>query len=311
MNMSRLSQRVPLKYCIGLIGFYLIALSFSETTRAEEISEPIVSVDQPEHHSPDQSGIQFTNNLLAESIHILGSSRIPITRWNGTVNLAVIGTTDEYIHSKILPVFNEISLLSGIHYQLIAHEFDSADDYAQALATTPQFDLSACDKTSPQICANFVVIISGRKAISNIADTFPLRPVYQRAAKATDDNTLCFFSPGISRSREIVRSLVYVQSDLNESMKLTCLKEEIYQSFGLFGDYTDSQYFSFNNQVKPKSISRYDKWLLTSLYDQSFTAETYAPSVAKQLVEYCRSRCGQYPDNQPELLDSQAVQWDF
>ena len=45
--------------------------------------------------------------------------------------------------------------------------------------------------------------------------------------------------------RRISLAVVYVRSDLDPSMLETCLQEEIYQSFGLFGDYTGSTLFSF------------------------------------------------------------------
>lgn len=238
-------------------------------------------------HVNELSNDLSSDRLYTESMQVLGNPRTPIARWNGPIRLAVVGANDEFLEAKILPIFNEISLLIGLQYRVIRHNFVTADEYAQLLRTTPQYDFSLCDKTEPQYCANFIVIISERDSIHDIAISLPLRPVFQQATSTTED-TLCFFSPGITRDREIVRSLVYVPVDLEPAMKLTCLHEEIYQSFGLFGDHTDSYYFSFNNRVEPKVITRYDKWLLSSLYDRTISSTSFSAQVVQQLVNYFR-----------------------
>lgn len=223
-------------------------------------------------------------------MHVLGGHRTPIARWDGPVRFALVGEIDQAVEATVLSIFSEISLFTGIHIQRIHHEIKTAADYASALAQSPPYDMTICDNSNPGVCANFVVIVSGRTDMNRVAVTLPLRPVYQRAT-APSDQVLCFFSPGLARGTEIVRSIVYVDSELDKTMINTCLQEEIYQSFGLFGDYSKSRYFSFNNEVTAKRITPYDKRLLTSLYDRAFPRGTFAAPVASQLSEYCVSGC--------------------
>ena len=78
---------------------------------------------------------------------------------------------------------------------------------------------------------------------------------------------------------------MFVSSDLAEPMLRTCLQEEIYQSFGLFNDFSGSNYFSFNNIVAPKSITHYDRTLLTSIYDPAFQPGTPVFRVTARFME--------------------------
>jgi len=234
--------------------------------------------------------------LHNESVHVLGGARTPVARWYRQVNVALVGEFTATATQKIHSVLDEISLLTGIHYQLVSPDIESVSDYADALKKSEPYDMSLCDTGVPQNCANFVIVMSSREDMSAIAESFPLRPVFQKALqrdtayKGTDE-TLCFFSPGIARYTEIVSSFVYVDSALDTSMQLTCLQEEIYQSFGLFGDYSESRYFSFNNMVEPKVITPFDKRLLSSLYDLAFPQGTMASVVAQQLADYCENDC--------------------
>ncbi len=240
-------------------------------------------------------------NLFNESMQVLGGGRRPVVRWRSTVRLATIGSVSDALKKNIESIFSEISLLTGIRYHRLEHPFDQVDDYVDALQTSDPYNLSACSVVETEICANFVVIVADRNAMNQIAVAFPLRPVFQKATAVpqkvkgsgenSTDDILCFFSPGISRNTHIVQSIVYVQSDLDTEMMRTCLEEEIYQSFGLFGDVTNSEYFSFNNKVISKQITANAKRLLASLYDNSFAPGTRATPIAKQLSDYCRLNC--------------------
>ena len=244
-----------------------------------------VAEDQSE--STDSEGQQ----LFHESVHILGGRGAPVVRWNRPVHVAIVGAADESLQAYIRSIFNQISLLSGIRYRLVQHNFETAGDYALALSDSPDYELSVCDTVEKSLCANFVVILSDRSSMHQVAAKLPMRPVYQRATAKDDGDLLCFFSPGIYRRLEIVSSIVYVDSDSTESMQRTCLQEEIYQSFGLFGDYSNSEFYSFNNKVQEKQVTVYDKRLLISLYDHAFRPGTMASKVATQVVSYCEPDC--------------------
>jgi len=282
---------VVLSHLHGIVSCLVIVamLPFADYGFAEDgVSPPARTIS---HQSKPDAATTAHSSLFKESLHILGSARTPVARWEAPIKLAIIGSVDELMTSRTLKIFNEISLLTGIRYRIIKHRFSEARVYAESLRFTPDYDLSICDSDDSAACANFVVVISDRAAMHDIAMSFPLRQIYQRATSNYSKDALCFFSPGISPSRVIVRAMVFVEQILDDAMIQTCLQEEIFQSFGLFGDFTNSRYFSFNNQVEPKSITKYDKRLLSSLYDQSFAPGIFAKPVVKQLVEYCSTFC--------------------
>ncbi len=261
----------------------------------------------------DDGGLD-SNRLYNESIQILGVGRAPVVRWHDNIRLAMVGEIQKETVDTIQSLFREISLFTGVRFRVINHLVENAEQYADLLNRSPPYDLGLCDQGNPTICANFVVVLSDRSSMHNVAMALPLRPVFQRAtslssserntvsdvvndeeaggtSSAATNSVLCFFSPGIYRNTRIVRSVVYVQNSLSLAMKRTCLQEEIYQSFGLFGDVTESGYFSFNNRVAIKKITTYDKRLLTSLYDGEFGPGTPAHVVARQLHDYCYWGC--------------------
>ena len=84
---------------------------------------------------------------------------------------------------------------------------------------------------------------------------------------------------------EIRQALVFVRNDLSQDMVRTCLQEEIYQSFGMFNDFTGSRYYSFNNRIEPKVITRYDRALLETIYDSGFRQGAPVFMVVKKLME--------------------------
>ncbi len=129
--------------------------------------------------------------------------------------------------------------------------------------------------------------------MANIALSLPLKPVFQQAT-AQKDSIHCFFSPTVTSNFEITHSIVWVRDDLDVPMLNTCLQEEIYQSFGLFNDFSNSQFYSFNNIVAPKDITSFDKQLLASLYDAAFSPGSSILPIARQLSDYCKVDCQGY-----------------
>lgn len=112
--------------------------------------------------------------------------------------------------------------------------------------------------------SNLAVVITTQKNMLDIARKLSLRPVYIKALKA--DAATCFFAPSVDWRRIIQNALIYIRDDLSVDMINTCLHEEIIQSFGIFNDAESSDYFSFDNRVVPKTITRYDRLLLSTLY---------------------------------------------
>lgn len=227
--------------------------------------------------------------LDVESIHILGGFRNPIVRWSSTVNFAIVGNIRPSTIQKITAIFNEISLMTGIRYHQVDHALSKPDRYLEAIGGSQQPHLTLCGRSASNNCANFVVLVVNQELMHNIALSLPLKPVYQQAT-ARKDNIHCFFSPTVTSSFEITHSIVWVRNDLEVPMLDTCLQEEIYQSFGLFNDYSNSHYYSFNNVVAPKKITAFDKQLLTSLYDAGFSTGTSILPVAIQLSAYYRAK---------------------
>ena len=159
----------------------------------------------------------------------------------------------------------------------------SVDSYLQQIDRLPAHRLSDCSNADH--CANFVVVLSDLSSMQKIAETVPLREVYR--SSLADQSAVCFFAP-YQRASVMLQALVFVKSNLPASLVSTCLNEEIYQSFGLFSDYENSRYFSFNNQVVDKQITSLDKQLLNTLYEFESGAPVFG--VVRQLVDRLESR---------------------
>jgi len=206
--------------------------------------------------------------LYDEAVHILGGNANVISRWTDTVRLAVIGAPNEQSDAKAQATVREIALQARLHWTLVTHNIYDANAYHGQLINSNDFELSACDSDNGDECANFIVLFASDDEIKRIAAALPLRPVYRKSLDASD-SVLCFFAPFLTRGQVIRQAFVYVNRELSTHMLNTCLQEEIYQSFGLFNDSTDSKFFSFNNRVEPKSITEYDRALLASVYHPS------------------------------------------
>jgi hypothetical protein len=230
------------------------------------------------------------SQLLIESIRVLGGFRSPVVRWNRVVKLAIVGDRSTTTMRKITSIFNKISLMTGIRYKQIDHALSIPERYLEAIDGSPHPHLRLCGRSASTNCANFVVLVVSQELMHNIALSLPLKPIYQKAT-ARKNKIHCFFSPTVTSNFEITHSLVWVRNDLEEFMLNTCLQEEIYQSFGLFNDYSNSHFYSFNNIVAPKKITSFDKQLMASLYDAAFPLGASILPIAQQLTDYCKANC--------------------
>ena len=208
-------------------------------------------------------------------------------------------------------VIDEIAALTGLIVGTSSDSYVDAKTYLQAIKRSDKFTLSDCaserpalaepesdqsdsdqtdlvqtdpEQTEQEACANFFVIFASLADMEAVARAIPLRPVYQKAF-ANPDAIKCFFSPFQTGYLEIRQALVFIRDDLPRAMVDTCLQEEIYQSFGMFNDSTDSRYYSFNNRIEPKAITRYDRALLETIYDPQFRPGAPVFAVVKRLME--------------------------
>jgi len=222
--------------------------------------------------------------LYDQAVHILGGNANVISRWVDPVRLAVIGPPNEQSNAQAQTIISEIAVQTGLHWSSIKHDVRDANAYHVRLRNTDELDLSVCDTRAAEDCANFVVLFASVDNIKEIAAALPLRRVYQRSLDE-NDAVLCFFAPFQTSRQEIRQAFVYVNDELSQDMLNTCLQEEIYQSFGLFNDFTDSTFFSFNNRVEPKSITEYDRALLASVYDPSLKPGAPVFAVMERLMK--------------------------
>lgn len=217
-----------------------------------------------------------------QAIHILGGNANVTSRWVGPVRFSVVvgdGTERQKFATDVaLDVVEEITTLTSLPLSVVRPEYAVMSEYVQALKQSELYQLLPCKATKQ--CANLVVVLADIPTMREIANAIPLRKVFQQALENSSD-VVCFFAP-FQRASVIKQALVFVREDLPGSMIRTCLQEEIYQSFGLFNDYTDSEYFSFNNRVEEKNITRYDQALLQSMYEFEPGAPAFA--VVKHLM---------------------------
>lgn len=206
-------------------------------------------------------------------------------------------------------VIAEVAQLTGLLIGKASDSYANAEDYLQSIRRAGRFSLSDCTDQSARVqeskdltannqaardpsavaagrpaCGNFFVVIADVAEMEAIAKAIPLRPVYQKAF-ANPDAIKCFFSPFQTGYMEIKQALVFVRRDLSRAMVRTCLQEEIYQSFGMFNDFTGSRYYSFNNKIAPKVITRYDRALLQTIYEPGFRHGAPVFVVVKKLME--------------------------
>jgi len=223
--------------------------------------------------------------LYDEVLHILGGNANIISRWVGDIRFASVGVVDARIHTMALETVQAVANDAGLPVVAIEHSVASAADYLSAVEKTARFDLALCDRRDGERCANLVVVFSEASTMRTLARAIPLRALYAKALDKTTD-IACFFSPFIDGGMVIRQAFVYVNTRLSTQMLKTCLQEEIYQSFGLFNDVSGSQFFSFNNVVKPKAITAYDRMLLRQVYHPDHRPGAPVFSVVMSMMRY-------------------------
>ncbi len=203
-------------------------------------------------------------NLYQQAVHILGGNGNVVSRWDEPIRFAVIGGSE----TPAREIVAEAAAIAGLELHYPANDLDTVPAYLSALESTPPFALAEpCDGSDGKPCFNFVVLLASHEQMRALVSTIPLAPEYGHTL-SNDPALHCFFAPFRNGRRQIRQVVIYVRDDLGPAMTRTCLQEEIYQAFGLFGDYTGSTLFSFNNVVAPKAITRYDRELLAALYDE-------------------------------------------
>lgn len=203
--------------------------------------------------------------LYREAVHILGGHANVINRWRGTIRFSYAG--DRRYRQQARTIVNEAAALAAIRVADLSGNGPSALDFIDLLKSRrPDAAGPFCGTDVTAGCVNFVVVLTDASTMRALAAAIPLRSLYVRALRR-HPQLPCFFAPFIRARGEIYRAVIYVRHDLSADMRRTCLAEEIYQSLGLFNDYTGARYFSFNNTVAPKSITRFDRLLLRALYD--------------------------------------------
>lgn len=227
------------------------------------------------------------SKVLEEAVQILGGNANIAIRWNSDVVFSIVGG-NRYAKKVVRDTIIEVSGIATLPVQELVHDVASASQYLQNVMSTPTFQLDVCTDEASSICSNFVIIFTDNKTMFSLAGALPLRDLYARSLKNAIDSAEsipCFFSPFRIKNAEIFQSLVYVNEELDDELLATCIREEIYQSFGLFADVTDSAYFSFDNRVMPKEITPYDKALLKALYNPALSPGAPVFSVLKIFME--------------------------
>lgn len=242
------------------------------------------AVAQPTATEPLSKSEQ--GQIYDQGIHILGGNANVISKWVDDIRFAIIGQATENSTILARATLADIADQTGLSLKPVEHGFRDPLDYLKAVEASPPFQLATCpaDGSSPEQCANFVVLFANRETMQALSKAIPLRPVYQRAFSAEQDIP-CFFAPFQTKAMVINQAFVYVNQELPQAMVRTCLQEEIYQSFGLFNDYSGSTFYSFNNKVEPKSITVYDRALLASVYDAEISPGAPVWRVMERLME--------------------------
>lgn len=246
----------PKNLVLGLVAAMLACIAAPGQSEAEDPDATIRGSLSPTEQT----------QLYDEVLHVLGGNANIISRWVGDVRFASAGEASADVHAMALKTVQAVAKDARLKVVPIQHEVRSSTEYLLAVEKTAPSDLALCDRSNGESCANLVVLFSEGETMRKLADAIPLRSLYAKALDRTTDIP-CFFSPFIDARMVIRQAFVYVRKDLSPEMLRTCLQEEIYQSFGLFNDVSESKFFSFNNVVEPKSITDYDRMLLRQVYD--------------------------------------------
>ena len=230
------------------------------------------------------AGARETNTptLYQQAVHILGGNGNVVSRWHEPIRFVAVGfdTRDE-----VARAIGEAADIATLEVSFPVAVPPSPKQFAAMLRDTPPYALwPPCDANDALTCVNFVALRTSVATMREIAAALPLPDVHAKAL-ASDGALPCFFYPFRDGRLRIRQALVFINEQLGPAMRSTCINEEIFQAFGMFGDYTDSRDFSFNNVVAPKSLTQNDRLLLAALYDDKVKAGYPVPHVASIFIE--------------------------
>ncbi len=235
---------------------------------------------QPAAHAADPR-----EDLYRQALHILGGNASVIHKWSGSIRLIVVGAPQ--MQPAARETLTEVAKIAGLSAEFPDAAIGSANDYLTLLRNSAPHSLASNCSPDPAAgrCFNFVVVFASSAQMEQIAAAIPLPRHFQLGLQRAGA-TPCYFAPYIRARHEIYKAVVYIRDDLPPEMQRTCLAEEIYQAMGMFEDYSDSTYFSFNNQVQAKQITAHDKALLRALYDPRVRLGTPANTVVRLFLEH-------------------------
>ena len=223
--------------------------------------------------------------LYQQAVHILGGNGNVVSRWHEPIRFVAVGFDDTTLAHHVVA---DAASYAGLDVSFPVEKTGGPGEYLELLKRTPPYAMwSPCGDNQPRACVNFVVLRTDAGTMQKVGDTMPL-PAVHLGALAKDPNLACFFYPFRDGRLRIRQAFVFINEALDAPMTATCLNEEIYQAFGMFGDYTGSSDFSFNNVVAPKDITVYDRLLLTALYDERVSAGLPVHHVATLFLDYAK-----------------------
>ncbi|MEM7403876.1 MAG: DUF2927 domain-containing protein [Pseudomonadota bacterium] len=225
--------------------------------------------------------------LYQQAVHILGGNGNVVSRWHDALRVAIVGLASP---EEAIGIVASAAGLARLSYSVTKAPAGDAAAYNTLLQDTPAYALGAdcAAKPSHGQCPNLVIIETDNPTMQALSTTIPMPGVHLQALRR-DPDLECFFYAFRDGRLRIRQAVVYVRSGLSDAMRKTCLNEEIYQAFGMFGDYTNSVDFSFNNVVAPKALTRFDQLLLQALYDDRVKAGYPVHHVATVFLDYVRN----------------------
>lgn len=194
----------------------------------------------------DPQDVPYSNARLAEHFRRIAFFTFPndemhipkpLTRWQGPVRYAVLGTDDD--QEQVDELMERIARLTGL-------------DILRA----------------PEADANFVILLLDDRERRAARKAFPdrdSRAFFDRFVQAVFDcGAIADWSDD---EPEITKALIYLHGDLQGLYRRLCFQEEISQSFGLFNDDPTVRPSIFNDDDEFALLTAHDEYLLRILYD--------------------------------------------
>jgi hypothetical protein len=216
----------------------------------------------------DPNDVPYSNTRLAEHFRRIAFFTFPndevhipkpLTRWQGPIHYAVLGTEDD--QEQVDRLMARIAQLTGLD---IRHAPEERANFVILLMDEGEqraARLSFPDAESRAFFDGFVSAIFDCGAIADWSDDDP----------------------------EITRALVYLHGDLQGLYRRLCFQEEISQSFGLFNDDPTVRPSIFNDDDEFALLTTHDEFLLRILYDHrlrvGMTEEEAMPIVHRIIGE--------------------------